>query len=192
MRKLCYHYQGELCNGECNSQAVQFPNCVVFKGSGFSNGYSFSPNHSKTRPHKILTFLSGFQIVFLQNVSHLSGFQMVGLLDPDYLKSNLFLTIQNPDYKGFQIPTVFRCHLNTKPFANLTGFNHLNPGHLHPHHIQTAIYQIYQFLQSYYLNTQLVWYSNIQKRLTRRPTNKIIIRRYLEIRPAVLTVPYPN
>ena len=35
-----------------------------FKWSGLRCGYSYSPNHSKTRPFKILPFLSGFQMLF--------------------------------------------------------------------------------------------------------------------------------
>ena len=45
-------------------QMVQFSNGPVFKWSGFSSGYSHRPNHLKTGPFKIRTFLSGFQIVF--------------------------------------------------------------------------------------------------------------------------------
>ena len=42
----------------------QISNGLVFKWSGFSNGYSYSPNQSKKGPFKILMFLSGFQMVF--------------------------------------------------------------------------------------------------------------------------------
>ena len=39
-------------------------NGPVFEWLGFSHGYSFSPNHLKTRIFKIGTHLSGFQMIF--------------------------------------------------------------------------------------------------------------------------------
>ena len=42
----------------------QISNCPVFKWLGLSYGYSFSPNHLKTGPFEIRTFMSEFQMVF--------------------------------------------------------------------------------------------------------------------------------
>ena len=42
---------------------VRISNGPVFKGTGYSFSYSNGPNHLKTRPIKIWTFLSGFQMV---------------------------------------------------------------------------------------------------------------------------------
>ena len=54
-------------------------NGPVFNWSGFSFGYSFSPNHSKTESFKIWTSWSGFGMVFDK---------MAGLLDfRSHLKS---------------------------------------------------------------------------------------------------------
>ena len=51
---------------------------------GFNYVYSFSPNHLKTRPFEIWTFLSGFQMVFT--------------------KWQPFVQISNGQASGFQIP----------------------------------------------------------------------------------------
>ena len=49
-----------------------------FKWLGFNYGYSYGPNHSKTRPFKIWMFVT-ISHRFWQNDSHLSRFRMVGL-----------------------------------------------------------------------------------------------------------------
>ena len=57
---------------------VQFSNGPVFKWSGFSYGYKFSPNHSNTGPFKIMTFLSRFQMVFDKMVAICPDFKWLG------------------------------------------------------------------------------------------------------------------
>ena len=48
---------------------------LVFKWLGLSFGYSYSMKHSKTGPFKILTFLSGFQIVLNKMAAICTDFQ---------------------------------------------------------------------------------------------------------------------
>ena len=61
-------------------------NSLVFKLSGFSYGYSYSPNHLKTRPFEIWEFLSGF-LKWL-------GFRISDTIQNlDHLVPNLFWTI---------------------------------------------------------------------------------------------------
>ena len=75
----------------------------VFKWPGFSYGYSYSPNHSKTEPFEIQTFLSRFQMGLDKMAAICLDFEWLGfqISDPiwnsDQLQSNLFLTIWNPD-----------------------------------------------------------------------------------------------
>ena len=47
----------------------------VFEWSGLSFGYSYGPNHLKTRSFKIVTFLSRFQIVFEKMASFCPDFK---------------------------------------------------------------------------------------------------------------------
>ena len=56
----------------------QISNGPVFKWSGLGYRYGYSPNHKKTRPLKIWTFLSSFQMVFDKMTAR---FQMAGLTD---------------------------------------------------------------------------------------------------------------
>ena len=78
-------------------------NGPVFKWLGFSYGYSYSPNHLKTGPFEIQTFLSGFQMVFDKMAAICLDFKWLGfrisdsIQNPDHLQPNLFSTIQNPD-----------------------------------------------------------------------------------------------
>ena len=78
-------------------------NGPFFKWLGFSYGYSYSPNHLKTGPFQIRTFLSGFQMVFDLMAGICPDFNWLGfwisesIRNPDHLKPNLFMTIQNPD-----------------------------------------------------------------------------------------------
>ena len=55
--KIRKHLKSRLFEGRIS-------NGPVFKWSGFCNGYSYSPNYSKTGPFKIRPFLSGLQMVF--------------------------------------------------------------------------------------------------------------------------------
>ena len=59
---------------------VWFQMVRFFKRSGYSYCYSHSPNHLKTGPYEIQTFLSEIQIVF-DKMAAICWFQMVGLLD---------------------------------------------------------------------------------------------------------------
>ena len=43
---------------------IQISHGPFFKESGYNLSYSYGPNHSKTGPFKVWTFLSGFQMVF--------------------------------------------------------------------------------------------------------------------------------
>ena len=84
----------------------------VFEWSGFSYGYSYSRNHLKTGPFDIRTFLSRFQMGFLQNGGHFSGFQMVGLPDiRSHLKSGSFATPTSLGPFKIQTSLDFRSHL---------------------------------------------------------------------------------
>ena len=84
-----------------------FEGCIsngpVFKCWGFNFGYSCSPNHSKTGPFKIQTFLFGLQMFFDKMEAICKDFKWLGFLiadpiqNPDHLQYNPFLTIQNPD-----------------------------------------------------------------------------------------------
>ena len=56
-------YDGDVKSGLFEGWISNGP---VFKWSGCSNGHSYSPNHSKTRPFKIRTFLSRFPMDFYQ------------------------------------------------------------------------------------------------------------------------------
>ena len=82
---------------------VPFSNGPVFKWLGFSYGYSFSPDHLKTRPFEIQTFLARFQMVFDQMAAICLDFKWLGfwfsdaIRNPDHLQPNLFLIIQNLD-----------------------------------------------------------------------------------------------
>ena len=68
----------------------------------FSLGYSYCPNHLKTRPSKILTFLSGFQMV-LDKMAGICSDLSVGL--PDF-RSFENRTICNPtSFQPFKIQT---------------------------------------------------------------------------------------
>ena len=73
------------------------------KWLGLSYGYSYSPNHSKTRPFKIQTFLSRIQVVFDKKTAICLDFKWLGfrISDPiqnlDHVQPNLYSTIQNPD-----------------------------------------------------------------------------------------------
>ena len=75
-----------------------------FKWLGFSYGYSYSPNHLKTRPFQIRTFLSKFQMFLTNKMETIClnfkwlGFQISDpFRNPDHLQPNLLSTIQNPD-----------------------------------------------------------------------------------------------
>ena len=76
-------------------------NGLVFKWSGFSYCYSYSPNHLKTGPFAILAFLSVFQMVFDKMAAICLDFRWLGfqisdpIRNPDHFQTNLFLTIQN-------------------------------------------------------------------------------------------------
>ena len=71
-------------------------NSPVFKWSGFTYDYNYSPNHLKTGPFKIQTVLSGFQIVFDKRASINPDFKWLGfwisdaIQNPDHLQPNLF------------------------------------------------------------------------------------------------------
>ena len=86
----------------------QISSGTFFKGSGFSYGYCFSPNHLKTRPFKIRRFCTDFKWFLTKWLPYVwisnhwaSGFQI--LWNPDHLQLNHVSTIQNLD-SGFQIP----------------------------------------------------------------------------------------
>ena len=74
-----------------------------FKWLGFSDSYSYSPDHLKTGPFKIRTLLSWFQMVFDKIAVICLDFKWLGfqisdpIQKPDHLKPNLFSTIWNPD-----------------------------------------------------------------------------------------------
>ena len=75
-----------------------------FKWPGFSYGYSYSPNHSKTGPSKIRMFLMGFQMVFFYKMEAIySGFQTVGLPIQN-LQPHLFLTVWKQTCLDFRSP----------------------------------------------------------------------------------------
>ena len=67
-------------------------NGPVFNWSGFSFGYSFSPNHSKTGPFEILTF---FCLDFKLFLTKWLPFVRISVFiqNPDNLQPNLFLII---------------------------------------------------------------------------------------------------
>ena len=98
---------------------------------GLSYGYSYSPNHSKIRPFKICTFLSGFQMVFDKMAAICPDFKRSGfgisdhIQNLDHLQPNLFLTLQNPDLFEFQIPTVI---FNSDPHSKLLKWQHFVTG----------------------------------------------------------------
>ena len=93
-------YSGYLKSGFFEGRISYGP---FFKWSGFSYGYSFSPNHLKTRPFEIWTFLSVFKMVFDKMAAICPDFKWLGfrISDPipdlDHLQPNLFSTIQNSD-----------------------------------------------------------------------------------------------
>ena len=110
-------YSGDLKSVHLKSGLFEgrISNGPVFEWSGFSFGFGYSPNYSKTRPFEIQMFLSGFQMVsgYSPNYSKtrpfkiqmfLSGFQMVSekmaAICPDFkwLGSRISDPIQNPDY----------------------------------------------------------------------------------------------
>ena len=70
-----------------------------FKWLGFSDSYSYSPDHLKTGPFKIRTLLSWFQMVFDKIAVICLDFKWLGfqisdpIQKPDHLKPNLFSTI---------------------------------------------------------------------------------------------------
>ena len=96
-----FEIQKNLKSGLFEGQILNGP---VFKWSGFNNGYSYSPNHLKTRPFETQTFLSRLQMVLTKwlpvvGISNgwASGFQIPFEID----------TICNPTYFGpFKFYTV--------------------------------------------------------------------------------------
>ena len=76
-------------------------------------GYYYDPNHLKTRPLEIRTFLLGFQMVLVLDkmATICPNFKWLGLWisdpiwNPHHLQPNLFLIIWNPDESGFQNPS---------------------------------------------------------------------------------------
>ena len=106
----CCEYSGDLKSNHLKSVHFegQILNGPVFKWSDFRNGYSYSPNHSKTGPFKIRTFMSKFQMVLEKMVAicpeKLLGFQISDpIQNPDHLQPNLFLNIQiqtSPDFRS--------------------------------------------------------------------------------------------
>ena len=55
-------YSGDLKSDHLKSGFFegQISNGLVFKWSRFNNGYSYCPDHLKTRPFKIWTYSNGF------------------------------------------------------------------------------------------------------------------------------------
>lgn len=74
-------------------------NGPVFKCSGFSIGYSYGRNHSKTGPVAIWTFLSKFQMVFDKMAAICADFKWLGF-------------------------PVFRSHSKSRPFATQPLLDH--------------------------------------------------------------------
>ena len=72
---LCRKINKRICHDNQKVKAKNF--CFIHYHPKCDNYVNF-PNHSKTGPFKIWTFLSGFQMVS-DEMAHLSGFQMVGV-----------------------------------------------------------------------------------------------------------------
>ena len=80
-----------------------------FKWSGLRCGYSYSPNHSKTRPFKILPFLSGFQMLF-DKMAYLITFW---ILDKNGALKKIGLVFRCPSKIGSLANQTFLHHLRT-------------------------------------------------------------------------------
>ena len=95
------HLKSEIFEG-------QISNGPVLKWSGFSYGYS--PNHLKTRPFEVQTFLSRFQMVFDTMAAICPDSKWLGsqisepIQNPDHLQPNLLLTFQNQTSPDFKFP----------------------------------------------------------------------------------------
>ena len=95
-------------------------NGLVYKASGFSFSCNYVPNHSKTGPLKIRTFLFGFKMVLDKMAAiylHFKGlaFETSGpIWRLDHLQTNYFLTILILDLSGFQIPAVIWLQNNVR------------------------------------------------------------------------------
>ena len=78
--------------------------------------YSYGPNHSKTGPFKIWTFLSRFQIVFAKLAAICldfiwSGFQISDpIRNQDHLQPNLFSTFEIQNSSDFRSPLYIPGH----------------------------------------------------------------------------------
>ena len=98
-----FNYSGDLKSDHLKSGLFEgrILNGQVFKWSDLSNGYSFSSNHSKTRPFQIRTFLWGFYIDFGKTAAICPNFKWLvfrisdPIRNPGYLHTSLFLTIWN-------------------------------------------------------------------------------------------------
>ena len=85
-------YSGDLKSVHLKSGLFEgrISNGPVFEWSGFSFGFGYSPNYSKTRPFEIQMFLSGFQMVSEKMAAVCPDFKWLG--------SRISDPIQNPDY----------------------------------------------------------------------------------------------